>query len=72
MDVRRLAVQPNEGWLTGDASVRSSLGKGDLSKIKDNIGTEPMHTKRSRVNSGWKENELQKVCSSGRGFQEDL
>lgn len=72
MDVRRLAVQPNEGWLTGDAAARSSLGKGDLSKIKDNTGAEPMHTKWSRVNLGWKENELQNLCSSGKGFQEEL
>lgn len=72
MDVRCLAVQPNKGWRAGDAAVRSSLGKGDLSKTKDNAGAEPMHTKWSRVNLGWKENEPQKLCSSGKGFQEEL
>lgn len=50
----------------------AAWGKGDLSKTKDNTGAEPMHTKWSRVNLGWNENELQKLCSSGKGFQEDL
>lgn len=71
MDVRCLSVQPNKGWLTGDVSARSSLGKRDLAKIKS-TGTETIHTKWSEVNSGWKENELQKIYSSSKGFQQEL
>lgn len=71
MDVRYLAVQPNKGWLTGDASVRSSLGKRDLTIIKS-TGMEPIHTKWSEVNSGWKENELQKLGTSSKCFQQKL
>lgn len=71
MDVRCLAVQPNKGWLTGDVSARSSLGKRDPAKIKS-TGTEPIHTKWSKVNSSWKQNELQKLCSPSKGFQQVL
>lgn len=71
MDVRCLAVQPNKGWLTGDVPARSSLGKRDRAKIKS-TGMEPTRTAWSEVNSGWKENELQKLCRSSKDFQPEL
>lgn len=72
MDVRRLTVQPDKGRQTRDAAAKSSQGKGDLSKIKDNTGAEPTHAKWSRVSLVCKESELQKLHGSGKVFQEEL
>jgi len=58
-------------WL-GMQLREAAWGKETWTKITDNTDAESMHTRWSRVNLGCKENELQKLCSSGKGFQAEL
>lgn len=59
------------GMLAGDMAMSQAPWREE-SYLKDNAGTEPVHTEWPRVNLVCKENWLQKQCSSDKGFQEKL
>lgn len=59
------------GMLARDVAMSQAPWREE-SHLKDNTGTERVHTEWSRVDLVCKENWLQKQCSSGKGFQEKL